>query len=408
MVIVKYSTNIQIAWLVFIFLNRIILFILFRYFKQLLAMKVIIYSIILSLALFSCSKSIKMLQKGNYDDAIKLSVAKIKKNASNTKEIGVLNVAFANANEIDRNYINKLQKSSSDNKWEEILNTFSKLIQRQEIVKQLPESVLQEINFEQADYNIEIKEAKAKATEFYYKEGLKLLGVGDKKSARKAYDKFLMVKEYSSVYKDVDAKLKQALEKGTNHIIIKLQNQSRKQLPENYENEVLAVSLSDLNMQWVEFHTIYDDYLYYDYSIIINLTYVDISPENKTENKYKESVSTPNNDGSDTLKAPQIIQAYITSIKMNKRSIARGKLDYFDNKTAKLIKTLPVSGDYSFDYEYAIFTGEATALSEKSKELLKNKEKTFPTDMEMILATSKSLKQLVFKIITDDRVMFVD
>jgi hypothetical protein len=349
-----------------------------------------------------------MLQKGNYDDAIKLSVAKIKKNAGNTKEIGVLNVAFANANEIDRNYINKLQKSSSDNKWEEILKTFSKLIQRQDIVKQLPSSVLQEINFEEADYNIEIKEAKAKATELYYNEGLKLLGVGDKKSARKAYYKFLSVKEYSSVYKDVDAKLKQALEKGTNHIIIKLQNQSRKQLPENYRKEILAVSLSNLNMQWVEFHTQYDNYLYYDYSIIISLTYIDISPENKTENKYKESVITPNTNGSDSLFTPNILYDYITSTKMNKRSIARGKLDYFNNKSGKLIKTLPISGEYSFDYEYAVFTGEEAALSEKSKELLNHKKKTFPTDMEMVLATSKSLREIVFKIITDDREMFID
>ena len=384
-----------------------------------------IYTIFFVLLLLtSCNRSTKLLQKGDYDAAINKSVKKLIKDPTKNQEINVLERAYRLANERDRNIINELRISGQPDIWEDLFKRYSMMRQRQDVVSRLPYEVLQKINYEKVDYNTEIAEAKNNAAAFYYANGVKLLESGDRMSARKAYNQFSFIRKYFSNYKDVDVKLQQALAQGTNHVIFKMQNHARVALPKDFEAEILKISLSSLNKRWVEFDTQFDEQMYYDYSIFLNLKQIEVSPQNMETEKYKETKKVgdgweyvlDNNGnvmkdslGNDMKRAKyKDITAYITLTKMNKRSVVKGSLDYFDNRSGQLIKTIPITSEFIFDYKSGVFAGEEAALTNKSKAYIKNKPAPFPTDLQMIFDTSEELKRIAFSTVKRDRNRFVN
>ncbi len=387
-------------------------------------MKNLYSALIVILFIAGCSSSTKFLQKGNYDAAINKSIKKLLKNADNNKEIDVLNRAYNLANERDRNIIEELKLSGQPDVWEDAFRHYSNLRSRQDKVSRLPNSVLSKINYKHIDYNREVAEAKNKAANYYYASGVKLLENNDKISARKAYNQFGFIKKYFRNYKDVDQKMQQALYLGTNHIIFRIQNQARVALPKDFEAEILKISLSSLNKQWMEFDTQYDKNMNYDYSIFLNLKHIEVSPQALEKEKYKESkriadgweyVLDANGNvlkdslGNDVKKGKfKTINAYITVYKMNKRSIVNGSLDYYDNRTGQLIKTTPITSEFTFDYQYGEYAGEKAALSDKSKKIIKNRPMPFPSDLQMIFDTNDQLKKVAFARVKRDVNMFLN
>lgn len=376
------------------------------------------------LLLAGCTSSTKLLQKGNYDAAIDKSIKKILKDASNNKEINILNRAYNLANERDRNIIQELKISGQPDIWEETFIRYSSLRSRQDKVSRLPKQVLSRINYEYFDYNREIAEAKNKAANYYYASGVKLLENNDRMSARKAYQQFGFIKKYFNNYKDVDQKIQQSLAQGTNHISFRMQNQARVALPKDFENEILKISLSSLNKQWLQFDTQYDKNIYYDYSIYLNLKHIEVSPQALEIEKYTDTKRVSDGweyvlDGNGNVMKDSLgndvkrgkfkeIKAYITVNKMNKRSIVTGSLDYFDNRSGQLIKTVPITSEFVFDYQYGTFAGESDALTTKSKDIIKNRPLPFPTDLQMIFDTNDQIKKLAFASVKRDVNMFLN
>ncbi|HHB52837.1 MAG TPA: hypothetical protein ENK75_07385, partial [Saprospiraceae bacterium] len=244
------------------------------------------------------------------------------------------------------------------------------------------------------DYNREIAEAKNKAANYYYASGVKLLENNDRMSARKAYEQFGFISKYFRNYKDVDQKMQQALDMGTNHVIFKIQNEARVALPDDFEEEILKISLSSLNKQWLEFDSHFDEDMFYDYSIFLNLKHIEVSPQSLEKEKYTDSKRVSDGweyvlDGNGNVMKDSLgndikkgkfkeIKAYVTVNKMNKRSIVTGSLNYYDNRSRQLIKTVPIRSEFVFDYQYGVFAGEKDALTSKSLAIIKNKPAPFP------------------------------
>ncbi len=387
-------------------------------------MKTIYASLFLILILASCTSSSKLFQQGNYDAAIQKSVKKLLKKPNKVEEIAVLERAYRLANERDQNVINELRISGQPDIWEGIFARYSNMRRRQDIVSRLPYEILTQINYVKVDYNQEVAEAKNKAAAFYYANGAKLLLEGDRMSARKAYDQFSFINKYFANYRDVDMKIQQALAQGTNHVIFRMQNQARVAIPQDFETEILKITLSSLNVRWLEFDSKFDKDMYYDYNIYLNLKHIEVSPQSIENEKYTETKKVPDgweyvldNNGNvmkDSLgydmkrEKYKEVNAYVTLTKMNKKSIVTGTLDYFDNRTGQLIKTTPITSEFIFDYKSATFAGVEAALTTKTKEYLKNGPKPFPTDLQMIFDTNQEIKRVAFEIVKRDRNLFLN
>ena len=131
-------------------------------------MKKIAYLLAIIFVMTSCVSSKKQLQKGNYDAAIQKSVKKLIKKQDDKDEILILDKAYNIANEQDLSRVKYLKMESNPNTWDEILNHYLRLKNRQTLVRtvlplRMPRRT---IDYKYFDYDREIVEAKHNAAEF--------------------------------------------------------------------------------------------------------------------------------------------------------------------------------------------------------------------------------------------------
>ncbi|HJN06821.1 MAG TPA: hypothetical protein QF480_09415 [Bacteroidales bacterium] len=382
------------------------------------------YVLMLSLLITSCVSSSKRLQQGEYDKAIVKAAKVLQKKPTKTNEVKTLKKAYNLANNKDLEAIKLLKLSGQPDIYEKVVIHYRRLINRQEVIERLSDEVLVRIGFVPVDYSQEFITSKNKAAKFFYAHAIKLLEEGDKQSARQAWDELAKVKNYFPVYQDVDDKMNEAYSKGVNHVIFMIANESRTVLPEDFEDELLKISLKNINKQWLNFDTYVDKNINYDYSIYLNIKHIEVSPERVKEIQYEESKEIEDGfeyvldkngnvkkdeDGND-IKVPRysIITCYVTETRLNKRAIVSGSLDFYDERSGQLVKTMPIASEFVFDYRLAIANGNLDALKKKTRRLIKHEPIPFPTDLQLIFDTNENLKSKVKRIINSNRAILLN
>jgi hypothetical protein len=376
--------------------------------------------LIMLLMFTNCRTSTHYLKHAQFESAVYKSVSKLRKKPTRTKEINVLKEAFSKANQEDMERINFLRTSGEPDIWDNIFSRYNALKNRQQQVKTLPTSVLNAIHFVPVNYDEEVITAKQKAAEYFYVHALQLLEKNNKQNARLAYDELLKVKQYYSDYRDTDAKLQQALLIGRSNILFKIQNQSNIIVPQNFEQELLKISMQDMNTLWMNYDTKAVDQLDYDYSIQLNLKEIAVSPEQVREESYvdqkeitdgfKYKLDAKGNVVKDSagndIKIPiiKIITCKMVITKQRKSAIIKGNLDYVNNHTGQLIKTDPVAAETFFENDAAAPYGDLNALSSASRNLLNTGHFIpFPSNPDMIMQAAARLKDMTKSIIWNNK-----
>lgn len=366
---------------------------------------------ILALFFSNCRTSSSYLKHGQFESAVYKSVHKLRKKPSKTKEINVLREAFAKANQSDLDRISFLKTSGEADIWDNIFSRYNALKNRQDLVKTLPTNILNAIHFVPVNYDEEVISAKRKAAEYFYAHAMQLLERNNKQSARLAYNDLLRVKQYYSDYRDVDAKLQEALLNGRNNILFKIQNQANVIVPSAFEQELLKISMDDMNTLWMNYHTKPLEQLNYDFTILLNLKEIAVSPEQVREESYtdqkeiqdgfKYKLDSKGNVMKDSagndIKIPiiKIITCKVVLTKARKSAIIKGTLDYMNNRTGQLIQTFPLAAETFFENNVAVPYGDLNALSSSSKNLISASHFVpFPSNPDIIMQAAIRLKDM--------------
>jgi len=359
------------------------------------------------------------MKSGNYDAAIRKSVQKLKHKKQNDKEIVVLEQSYQKGNEQDNERITFLKKEGKPDNWDEIFIIYSKLAQRQAIVKPLiPLHIAsqgRDAHFDFVNYDDEIIQAKKNATEYFYAHALSLLDKNNKTDARNAYNELLKVKSFSSNYKDVDKELIRAKNMGISYVLFKMKNTTGIPLPPTFEDELTKISLAELNSEWLNYHTHKVQGLDYDYTIFVSMKNISVSPEAVKETNYTETKVIP--DGfqyvldahgnvkkdslGNDLKVPKTktISCDVIETYQNKKAIIAGTIDYINNSTGQLMKTDPISSEDFFEYRSSAARGDINALKPETKAKLGNRPVPFPSGFDMLLQAGQTLKGMAKNII---------
>jgi len=382
-------------------------------------MKKLIY--ILAVALFlmaGCTSSKKYYERGLYDMAINKSCKKLIKKPDKAKEIIILKDAFRLANQKNLERISFLRASGEPSVWDEIFATYSIMKTRQNRVSVLPANVLTAIGYKYVNYDQEIIEAKKRAAEYFYAHAKTLLEKNDRIAARQAYHELLKVKSYYANYRDTDELLGHALFLGTTNALFSMKNNTNLIIHEDFEAEILKISLEELNDLFLNYDTRTVSGLYYDYTIVLNMKMIDVSPEQVKEVHYTDTKEVEgwqyalDDDGNvmkDTagndikVTVMETISCNVIESQQHKACIITGTLDYWDNRTKQIIKTDPVTAEFFFDNFWAVAHGNYDALSDETHRKLKNRAMPFPPDEMMILNTASILKNMTKEIIYRNR-----
>ena len=377
-------------------------------------MRKLVYVVIVALLMAGCGSSKKQLQKGNYDSAIQKSVKKLMRNPNNEDDIETLTRSFKLANSQDLERIQYLKMEGKAESWEEIAQSYQRLKWRQNMIRPVMPLELngQDVKLNYGNYNSEIIEAKHHAAEFFFAHGQKLMENNDKESFRQAWYEFAKVKEYWGDFDNIDNLLRESRYMGMSRALVSIENMTSIRLSAEFQDDLLAVNPQELSSEWVEYYTrSLDEDVQYDYQVKIILRQMGVSPdqvketdrlEKKTiEDGFHYAIDQNGNVMKDTTGNDIKIIKYkdlsctVIETGMNKSSHIEGSVEIYQLNPLKLLRKDPIGADSYFEHFSARAIGDLDALSAESLKLVETETVPFPSDNEMIMLCSESMKMAI-------------
>lgn len=384
--------------------------------------RIVPFIIALTILFSGCGSSKKQLEKGNYDAAIQKAVKQLRKDKSDAKQIDILEQAYKVANEQDNERVRMLKMEAKANNWDQIYLVYKALNDRQSLVRTVTPLNMKgrSVDFLYVDYMPEMINAKQKAADFYYAHGTELMKNGIKESYRQAFAEFVRAKEYVGDYVGIDSKIQEARIQGMSRVFISIQNTSILKFPKEFEDDLLALDLPRLNSEWVEYHTQnLNENTQYDYFVNVNIKNVAVSPDQSQhldsvikrdiEDGYSYVLDKKGNVMRDSLgndikqKKYKTVQCALVETIQTKACRIDGDIEVLQVNPNKVVKKDPISARSNFENISSRALGDLQALNAKQLERTKTSIVPFPTDIEMIMRCSESLKLAIRGMIQNDR-----
>lgn len=375
--------------------------------------KIIIFTII-AIVLAGCASSLKQLQRGDYDAAIQTAVRQLRVDPTDQEQIEVLDKAYLLANQQDHDRIKFLKEEGSPYNWDEIFEKYTILKDRQALVSTvLPLQLGNEtIDYEYFDYDSEIIQAKKKAADYFWNHANELMKNGDKESYRQAYYEFQKAKEYAGNISNINQLIEEAQWKGISRVFVSFANKTQLNLPEKFKSDLMAFGVSDFNSEWIEFHlTNPTTNTYYDYSAVINLLRIEVSPEQVEQADRMETKEiddgwdyllddngnvVKDSEGNDIkIQKTKTVSCTLIESRQFKAAKLEGDIELVQTNPSKVVKQVPIGAESLFEHISARAIGDVNALSPESKELLKNTAVAFPRDIDLIVDGAETLKNSI-------------
>ncbi len=346
------------------------------------------------------------LQNGDYHKAFDIALTKIKKGknkSSAQKNVPVLKEAYDKSLEKDKQELLQLKKNPSIANLTTSYKILSLLDVRHSQVAAL-EPLYYEgkpYPFHLQDHSAEIKAAKDKLAHNLYTSSKTLLQSASKEDAKKAYkhlDELLYI--YPEYKRDIEDLSKKAKEKGSNYVLVQLNNKISQHLQDSTSRSELkqfaTINNSNFDNPWLIFHQQRKPGVQYDYIATYSLNQYIASPE-KTNNQkvaQKKQVQDGWNyqyddkgnvkkdaDGND-MKTPKYkeVTADIEVFQQVKTTTIKGELSIKNTKSNKIVKKEAIDGEAKLENVYATYKGDQRAIDQKYYQALQNKKGTFPPD----------------------------
>jgi len=377
---------------------------------------------IMIMLLSGCGSSKKQLEKGNYDAAIDKAVKQLRKDPKDEKQIAILTQSYKVANDQDLERLRFLKMENRPNSWDEIYLTYNALNSRQSLVRTvtplMPASQASE--FPYVDYMPEMVSAKRKAADFYFQHGNELMNSGIKESYRQAYAEFRRAKDYVGDYPGIDNKMQEAQYQGISRVFVSVQNSSIIKFPKEFEQDLLALDLPSLNSEWVEYHTVnLNNNTDYDYFVNVNVKNIAVSPDQTVpkdqvikrdvEDGFSYVLDKKGNVMKDSLgndlkqKKYKTLQCAIVETIQTKACRIDGDVEVIQMQPNKILKKDPIGAESTFENISSRALGDIGALNEQQLARTKSAIVPFPSDIEMVMRCSESLKQAIRGAIQNNR-----
>lgn len=379
-------------------------------------MKKLLLLSIFAVFMFSCNtrKQVeKAVNSGNYDQAISTALKKLETNKHKKRKydyVIMLQDAYYKVVERDLATIAHLKKDNNPEAYKAIYELYLDLNARQNAIKPvLPLSVEgKNINFNFNNYSNDIAIAKANVSDYMYEKGLSLLEFEDKIKIRDAYNTLSYLERINPNYENTRELLEEAHQRGTDYIIVSINNETQQIIPNRLENDLLNFNTYGLNKFWSVYHTNPVTNFNYDYAMNLDLKRINISPErvNKQEyirerniiDGYEYKKDRNGNAVKDSLgkyiKVDKIVRvkARVMETHLIKSAQVIGNVVYKDLKLNQTLNSFPIDSEFVFESVFARYRGDKRALNNNDITLINNIRVPFPSNEQMVYDTGEDLK----------------
>jgi len=285
-----------------------------------------------------------------------------------------------------------------------------KLDTRQEAIKSyLPMKIGGRIfNLNFIDYSKDIKQYQFKVSNHLFNNGTTLLFSEDKYNARKAHELFTYVEDINPNFKNTRELIKNAHQKGIDHVIINLFETTNQIIPKYLKEEVTNINNAAINHQWIQYHSFAKDSMNYDYEMNVDIKQILISPDALTEKQFirKKDIidgweyqldidgNVMKDSMGNDIKIDKIrqVRARFFAFNQFKTSEVIADITFVNLKTNTIVKTIPLDSKFVFENNFGTYSGDARALTRFDKALTRERKLYFPTDEQMIFDSSQDLR----------------
>jgi hypothetical protein len=368
-----------------------------------------------ALLLAGCGSTTKNLQRGNYDAVIDRTTKQLirKPNAKDAEE---MDRAYRLANERDLERIRYLVRENNPNNYDEIFSRYNMLKERQRKVRTVTPLTVdgKTYSYEYEDYDQAMIEAKQKAADYFYNNGKGLLeNALEKQDYRDAYYQLVKASEYSGgQYPKIDELIFAARMNGISRVIVEVTNQSPLKLPPQVEEDLIAFDTRGLDNEWTEYHFKHlDENAQYDYAVLVKILSIFVSPDEtkdmdevfnkKISDGFEYVLDANGNVMKDTAGNDIKIQKFkdisctLITTRQFKSVEIKGEVEIQSLNPDRLIQKEPFGAQNQFEHYSARSIGDEGALTEEALKKTQQEKVPFPTDVEMVMMCTETIKPAI-------------
>jgi len=385
-----------------------------------------LYSFLFLLAVLyfapACNTVQKAVNNGNYDLAVERAARKLKRDPDKIKYAALLEKAFAKAYERDMQRVDYLKREGNPANNSDVYCALLAVRNRYRTVQPLlPMTIGNHQAVFQNVSDADLIGAKESAANYLYAHAAKLLETKNNVDARRAYDELSQVQSLYPDFRDVDSKMKEAVELGTNYVLFKTVNATPVFLPPDFERELLSVQVSDLNGAWVRYHTRAEESRDYAYNVETRVATIFVNPGDIQRISHVESKQVEDgfeyvlddkgnvkkdSSGNDIKRKKYVVvNCRVDETRMRKVATIAGFVDYRRFNGEGLLKSVPFGTDVVYEYAYASAAGDVRALSPETLAKVNAPPGVFPPDVQMLADAGGKLKPIVRQILYDNRAL---
>ncbi len=391
----------------------------------------------LILLLVSCAAYLNLerasrtaVARGDYDAAVYYACASLRHKPDNLRAQQLLQDAFRIAVNRRLDRVKELAGSSNKFRWDEIVAEYEALVSLNRAVRDLPTLVNPVLpggvfTIPTSDYTAALAEAKQRAAEEHYQEGIRLSANPEDVAAQKqAALEFRRAEEFVAGYKDAAARFAASRKAGTTRLaIVPFEDRSGQTakfgaMVERIADEAISRLLADaaaseflevvtrerleqvMREQNLQFSGLVDPasavrlgkLLGAHYILTGRLTQVLYVPprvesrklelENKVVVRREKRVDSTGTEVEVPIES--IVHATVTVFTKNSSLSLAGAYEVINVETAAIARTETVEGKDEYSARWAVYEGDRRAVTGEYGELVQKSEPDSPTEAEMM------------------------
>lgn len=352
------------------------------------------------ITLTGCASGKKAYERGDYYEAVMLSVSRLRQNPDHTKSKEALKNSYPLAVEWLQTDANNQIASNSPSKWRNAIASYDKLNQMYEAIRQAPGAL--KVIRDPKSYYAEIGPLKEKAAEESYNAGIDALMKGTRDDARRAYFNFADAQSFVPGYKDVVEYLDKSKFEATLKVVVEqvavparyslsgdfFQDKVEEYLHQNYPDRGFIKFYTPEEAKNVNLPKV-DQYL--------RIQFDDFSVGNTTINEKEETVKRDSVKVGEAKIDGKTVPVYNTVsaklITTRKEVVSRGLLSMIvvDGKSNGVLTHKKFNGEYSWVSTWGRFNGDERALTDQQLAMCKRREQQPPVTQDLFLEFTKPI-----------------
>jgi hypothetical protein len=336
----------------------------------------------------ACVSGKTALKQGDYYDAALESVKRLRDSPTNKKAIQVLTQAYPQAIAYIDSSIQNGIKSNDPKKWRNAVDGYNKINYLNDQIT-TSNGAKQVITNPQTRFK-ELADAKDKAAEEAYNEGVNNMMKNTRQDYKSAYFDFKDANNFKQGYQESIEMMNQAEFNATIRVAYEEINSSR------FNYGTFQPTISSLQHLFLSFKPVAqkDTVPPQQFLRIIFSGYQANLPNTTTrsENLSKQIVTgqTKTADGK-TVDQTKTVTAQVTYYHKSLTAESRANVTITDATTNSVLQNLNVNGTVNWEYDWAIYRGDSQALSSNASSLIQRKE-TYPNEQDIFNQSIRNLQ----------------